>query len=299
MHGILLACYCIKVMKTINKYYKLTKPGIIRGNLITAAAGFFLASNGDIDIWVLLALLVGVALVIGSGCVFNNYLDKEIDSKMDRTKNRSLVTGDISDKNALIFGTILGSVGIIILAAFTNLLTACLGLLGLLFYVVIYGYYKRKSVYGTLVGSISGAIPPVAGYTAVTGNLDLGALLLFIILACWQMPHFYAIAIYRRNDYKAASIPVLSVVSGVEMTKKHIVGYIVGFIFAIIALYVFNYAGISYLLIMLCAGIWWLYVGAKGAKAVDSMKWAHSVFGVSLVVLLVFSVMISLNSILP
>jgi protoheme IX farnesyltransferase len=288
-------------MSLIKNYYNLTKPGIIRGNLITAGAGFLLASNGKIDIRLMIFTLIGITLVLASGCVFNNYLDRNIDAKMDRTKNRSIVTGEVSVRNAIIFASILGIIGLAILLAFTNYITFVLGLIGLIFYIVIYGYFKRKSVYGTLVGSISGSIPPVAGYTAVSSQLDLGALLLFLILACWQMPHFYAIAIYKRKDYKAASIPVLSVVKGIEVTKKHITSYIFLFIFVSLMLFVANYVGYTYLIVMFIVGLWWLLVAIKGfnSSSNNDIKWAHSVFGVSLIVLLVFSILISLNSILP
>lgn len=286
-------------MSTFSKYYKLTKPGIIRGNLITAGAGFLLASKGEINISLLFATLLGITLVLASGCVFNNYLDRKIDAKMQRTKNRAIVTGDISVKSALIFATLLGVLGLGILLIYTNIITFLLGIVGLIFYVLVYGYAKRKSVYGTLIGSISGSIPPVAGYTAVTSELDFGAFLLFLILACWQMPHFYAIAIYKRKEYKAASIPVLSVVRGIDITKKHILSYTTLFIFVSSLLFFSGYVGYTYLIIMFAISLWWLRVAAKGTKTEDDIKWAHSVFGVSLIVLLVFSVLISLDSILP
>ena len=216
----------------IKDYYSLTKPGIIRGNLITAAAGFFLASKDIVDMKLLLAMLVGTSLVIASGCVLNNYLDISIDKQMARTKKRALVTGTITSKNALIFATILGLSGEIILLIFTNLLTALIGLFGLFVYVIVYGAAKRRSTHGTLVGSLSGAVPPVAGYTAVTGSLDWAALTLFLILVCWQMPHFYAIAIYRYNEYKAAGLPMLPIVKGIRATKLQILNYCLFFVAA-------------------------------------------------------------------
>ena len=204
----------------IKTYYLLTKPGIIYGNSINTAGGFLLAAKGVIDPLLFLAALIGTAFVIGSACVFNNYIDREIDEKMARTKKRALVTGDIPVKNALIFGTLLGILGFLILFSYTNLLTGVIGVIGVVMYVVVYGYFKRRTVHGTLIGSISGAIPPVAGYTAVTNLIDTGAILLFLILVFWQMPHFYAIAVYRIEDYKKAGIPVLSVVKGIPTTKK-------------------------------------------------------------------------------
>jgi protoheme IX farnesyltransferase len=280
-------------MKT---YYRLTKPGIIRGNLISATAGFLLASKSDINFILLFYTLLGTSLVIASGCVFNNYLDIDIDKKMSRTKNRATVTGAVSVKNVIIFASILGLLGIGTLFLFTNVLTTILGLIGLFFYVVVYGYYKRNSVHGTLIGSISGSIPPVAGYTAVSGSLDVGAMLLFLVLATWQMPHFYAIAIYRIKDYKAASIPVLPLVKGIEATKKQMIIYMILFAISALMLWVQNYTGLVYLIIMTASSLWWIKIGITGYKTKDNDKWAKSVFKSSLLVLLIFSFMISIDS---
>ncbi len=228
-------------------YYQLTKPGIIYGNAITTVAGFFLASKGHFNLGLFLAALIGISLVIASGCVFNNYIDKDLDATMERTKNRALVTGAISVRGAIVFGAILGLLGLATLGLLTNTLTAEIALLGLFFYVVLYSLAKRRSVYGTIVGSISGAVPPVVGYCAVTGRFDLGALILFLILVFWQMPHFYAIAIFRQQDYTAAGLPVLPVVKGLRTTKIHILFYILAFTIAAAALYIFKFAGIAVL----------------------------------------------------
>ena len=163
-------------------YYQLIKPGIIRGNAIPATAGFFLASRGNVSYLLLLETLAGISLVIASGCVFNNYLDRHIDKKMARTKNRAIVQGLVSKQQALTYASVLGLLGLIILAVHTNWLTVAIGVAGLFFYVIVYGIAKRRSVHSTLIGSISGALPPVAGYTAVTGRLDAVAITLFFIL---------------------------------------------------------------------------------------------------------------------
>jgi protoheme IX farnesyltransferase len=287
------------VIKNIRQYYLLTKPGIIRGNLIVALAGFLLASKGSINFSLLLALLAGTSLIIACGCVINNYIDKDIDIYMSRTKTRALVTGTVSNKNAIIFGTILGILGIAVLAIYTNFLTLLVGLVGLFFYLVMYSIFKRKNVYGTLVGSVSGAVPPVAGYTAVTNQLDITAGLLFLMLVFWQMPHFYAIAMYRLNDYKKAGIPVLPAIKGLQVTKRHIVAYIIAFGIASVGLFFFADTGYTYLVAMVGIVIYWLWVALKGFKSANTNKWAHSMFGVSLVALLVFSIFISICAWLP
>jgi len=203
----------------IRAYYKLTKPGVLYGNVLTALAGFLLASHGQVDWLLFLALTSGMTLVIASACVINNYLDQDIDSKMERTKVRPLIRGDVSGKGAVIYSIVLGVVGMAILVAFTNWLVVAVGLLGFIDYVVLYGMLsKRLSIHGTLVGSISGAAPILAGYCAVSGALDVGALLVFLVLFLWQMPEFYSIAIYRQKEYAAAGVPVMSVVKGKQNT---------------------------------------------------------------------------------
>ncbi|MEK7625907.1 MAG: heme o synthase [Patescibacteria group bacterium] len=281
------------------KYYLLTKPGIIRGNAITALAGFLLASKGNIDIWLLLATIAGISLIMASGCVFNNYIDRNIDKKMTRTKSRALVIRSVPTINALIYASLIGIAGFILLSIYTNLTTVIIGVIGFVDYIVLYGLAKRRSVHGTLVGSISGATPPVAGYTAVTGSLDVGAILLFLILVFWQMPHFYAIAIRRIDDYKKASIPVLPIKSGMKQTKIQIFLYILAFMCATTLLFITGYAGITYLIVMLGVGLYWLWIAIKGFEAKDNSLWAKSLFLFSLKVLLVFSVMLSIDVFVP
>ena len=280
-------------------YYYLTKPGIIYGNAITAAAGFFLASKGHIDWFLLIAMLIGLSLIIASSCVFNNTLDRDIDSKMDRTRNRALVTGKISIRNAVIFGIVLGFLGIKILVLYTNFLTLGVALVGSVVYLLLYTPLKRKSIHGTLVGAIAGATPPVVGYTAVTNQLDLGAWLLFFILVAWQMPHFYAIAIRRSDEYAAAHIPVLPLKKGLRIAKINIMIYIVIFIITTILLTVYHYTGYVYLIVMLSLGVFWLWYASLGFhQNIDNKLWARKMFLYSLVVLLVFSLTVSISAII-
>jgi protoheme IX farnesyltransferase len=255
-----------------------------------------LASQGHVDFWLYVTMLVGLCLIIASGCVWNNYIDRGIDEKMARTKNRALVSGEIPVSNALIFGTVLGVIGTVILLAYTNILTAVLAVFGFVAYVIIYGIGKRRTVHGTVIGSVSGAIPPVVGYCAVTNGLDLGALVLFLIIVFWQMPHFYAIAMYRLKDYKAAGIPVLPAVSGLLTTKIQIISYIVAFTLAAASLTLFGYTGYLYLVVAVGLGLWWLKLGIIGFETEDDNRWARKMFGFSLVVVSLLSVAISIDS---
>lgn len=286
-------------MNKVRDFYYLTKPGIIRGNLITATAGFLLAAKGDIDLLLFLSMLGGLGLVVASACVFNNYLDRDIDAKMSRTKKRALVAGTVSTKNALIFATSLGWLGSLILAVQTNLVAWGAAMLGLFFYVIVYGIGKRRTVWGTVIGSISGAVPPVVGYTAVTGNVSLVAIVLFLILVFWQMPHFYAIAMFRLKDYRAAGIPVLPAVSGMRATKVQIIMYIYAFIAATALLNILGTTGDVYLFITLLLGTFWLWTGLKGFKVTDDERWARQMFRFSLLVITGWSIMISIDHWLP
>lgn len=279
-------------------YYYLIKPGIVRGNLMTAVAAFLFASRGNIDFILLVFMALGLGLVIASGCVLNNILDRSIDAKMERTKKRALVTGRISEIQALIFASIIGVAGFLVLSFYTTPTASFSASIGFIFYVLVYGYAKRRTIYSTLIGSISGAVPPVVGYTAVTNTFDLAAVLLFLILCAWQMPHFYSIAIYRKSEYKNAEIPLPSVVKGVETVKKHITVFVYLFFLSAVSFYYLGYTGMTYLLVMTVVSIWWI-VKTHKYQELNYEKWAKQMFGISLVVLLVFSVTISVDFFLP
>jgi protoheme IX farnesyltransferase len=280
----------------IKTYIKLTKPGIIMGNAITAAAGFMLASRNYFNPWLFLAALGGLSLIVGAGCVLNNYMDRDTDKKMTRTQNRALATGAVSTKNALIFGVALLAIGSAALILFTNMLTLSVALAGFVIYVFFYGLLKYRTVYGTEIGSIAGAVPPVVGYCAVTQQFDGGALLLFLIIALWQMPHFFAIALYRSKEYAAASIPVLPLVKGINITKIRMALYTVAFIASTILLTFFGYTGYAYLSVSVILGVIWLALCIKGFKAVSNEKWAHKMFRYSLIVVTILCIMISVDA---
>jgi heme o synthase len=287
-------------MSTIKTYYSLTKPGVLYGNAITAAAGYLLASRGMIEWWLFLALCVGSTLVIASACVLNNYLDQDIDKVMARTKKRAIVSGEVSGHNAVIFSIILGLLGIAILIAYTNPLVVAIGVIGFVDYVVLYGMLsKRLSVHGTLVGSISGAMPILAGYCAATGAVDVGAFIVFAVLFLWQMPEFYSIAIYRRKEYQKAGVPVISVMNGVENTKHQIIAYTVMFVVASLLLAILGYAGSVYLIVMAALGGYWIGLALQGIKAKQADEWARRMFHFSLVILLAFCGLISVDAWLP
>lgn len=277
----------------LKTYYLLTKPGIIIGNLITTAAAFVLGSNGHFNPLLFLYTLAGLGCVIASACVFNNYIDRHLDQKMARTKNRAFATGSISVQSGLTFAVALGILGLALLLLYTNFLAAAIAFLGFFVYVILYSLWKTRSGYATLVGSISGAVPPVVGYCAAKASLDAGALILFAILVLWQMPHFFSIALYRFDDYAAASIPVLPVEKGSRATKIHMLLYIISFILACSLLLVFGYTGMTYLVITTLLGLSWLALCLKGFSCADDKKWARQMFRLSLIVITALSATIS------
>jgi protoheme IX farnesyltransferase len=276
------------VLKTLKAYYYLAKPGIIRGNLLTATAGFVVATGIHLDWWLLLATLSSIALIIGSACVINNYIDRDIDQKMHRTKKRATATGLITPRNTLVYAALLGISGFTILSIWTNWLTVLIGAIGYIDYVAIYTFSKRRTWHATLIGSICGSAPVVAGYTAVTGKFDTAALILLLILTFWQMPHFYAIAMRRLDDYKAANIPVLPAVRGTGAAKVQMVAYMLAFLVSVLALSLFGYAGLLYAVVMGALVVGWLVIALKGWQTTDTKSWATKVFLYSLILLPAF-----------
>ncbi len=280
------------MMKT---YYMLTKPGIILGNVITTAAGFALASKGHIDYWLFVVTMLGLSFVIASAGVFNNYIDRAMDAKMERTKERALVKGLISSQHALLFATALGLLGMSILILYTNLLAAFVALFGFFVYLVLYAFWKYRSFYGTIVGSLAGAVPPVVGYCAVSHHFDTGAFLLFMLLVLWQMPHFFAIAVYRLDDYTAASIPVLPLQKGMYTTKVHMVLYIIAFTGTALLLTVMGYTGAIYFIVAALLGLAWLGFCLNGFKIKNDTLWARQMFRISLVVIMALCLTMTLD----
>jgi len=281
---------------SLKHFIQITKPGIIFGNVLSVAGGFFLASKGQIDFGIFLAAVIGTSLVVASGCVFNNCIDRDIDQKMERTKNRVLVQGLVSLRLALLYATILGVGGVGLLYTKTNPLAALLAVIGFVIYVGFYSlYFKRKSVHGTLIGSLSGAMPPVIGYCAVSNSFDFAALTLLVMFSLWQMPHSYAIAIFRFNDYLAAKIPVLPVERGIKVAKRHILLYILAFLVTTLMLTFGGYAGLNYLAVAAGMGMYWLYMAWKGYKAVDDTVWARKLFVFSIFTISALSFMMSVD----
>ncbi|HUO50426.1 MAG TPA: heme o synthase [Candidatus Paceibacterota bacterium] len=282
-----------------NEYYDLVKPGIVYGNTIVAIAAYLFASRWVLDVQIFSGLIVGLAFVIGSAAILNNYFDRHIDALMERTKNRALATGAISTSFALIFSAILGLVGFGILYALVNPLSAFSALAGFLVYLGLYGPSKRATPWGVVIGAVAGAIPTFVGYAAATGRIDLPALLLFSILFIWQLPHFFAISLYRYDEYAAAKIPTFAFKMGIPPTKYAIVTTIILFTAAVGLLSSFGYTGGLFAIAMALVCAVWFVSALRGFKATDTKAWARRMFYISLLVIFAFTILLSVGPILP
>ena len=208
-------------------YVELTKPRIMVLLLITAAAGMFVGAQGVPRLWQLLVVLAGGALACAGASALNHYLDRDIDALMgDRTASRPIVAGRLTAPRALEFGLVLSAFSFVLLASLVNVLAATLALVGNLFYVLVYtSWLKRSTVQNIVIGGAAGAVPPLVGWAAATGNLTLPAFFLFLIIFFWTPPHFWALALLIKREYAAARIPMLPVVRGNRETSRQILLY--------------------------------------------------------------------------
>ncbi len=284
-------------------YYRLVKPGVMYGNVLTGIAGYLFAAGhfGRFDWWEFIVTILGMTFVVSAACVINNFLDRDIDRVMQRTKKRPSVTGEVSARGMVIFGVILLVLGTLMLALWTNWLVVAIGLIGFVTYVWLYGAWtKRTTLHGTAIGSVSGAMPIAGGYAAVSGTVDAGLVMVFLILFFWQFPEFYSISIYRLKEYKAAKIPLISVVRGVPTTIRWIFINTILYVACTIALTPLGYTGWIYFWIMLLAGLHWIYVGYQGFSAKEPEVWARKrMFRLSMYHILLLCVMLSVGSLVP
>ncbi len=284
----------------LKKYLFLTKPGILFGNFVTTLGGYLLATQGSVDFLLLFLTLIGTTLVVASGCVVNNIIDQDIDHKMQRTQNRALVKKTISIPVAFAYAIVLGGIGFSVLWFGVNAYAFLFAVIGFVVYVGFYSLWtKRTTIHQTVIGSISGASPPVIGYTAVSNQFDIAALIIFLGYALWQMPHSWAIAIYRFDDYKNANIPILPVARSIHRTKIESLIYVVLFTIVMNGLYIFGYTNWMYLIILNGLCVYWLYLAVLGFKAENDQLWAKRFFLFSVILITVLSLSFGFTSILP
>jgi protoheme IX farnesyltransferase len=241
-------------------YLEMCKPKVVLLMLLCTLVGMFLATEGMVPWDIIIFGNLGVALVAGSAAALNHLVDSGIDAKMARTANRPLAQGRVSNKQGAIFVGVTGIVGITILAVLVNPLTAWLNLASWIGYGMIYSMYlKRATPQNIVIGGLFGAAPPLFGWTAVTGSVDGGGLLLVLIIFAWTPPHFWALAIDRMEEYRKVDIPMLPVTHGEQYTKVHILLYTIVMVLVTVLPYVIGMSNLLYLFSALALGAGFLY----------------------------------------
>ena len=251
-------------MSLFKNYFELTKPKVVSMMLITAIVGMLLATPNIPSFQIMIIALLGIGLCAASAATINQIIDRNIDAGMQRTSGRPLPQGEISPVNASLFALFLMIMGTIILIYFVNTLTALLTICSLIGYALIYTVFlKRATPQNIVIGGLAGAAPPLLGWTAITNSIDPNALLLVLIIFVWTPPHFWALAIYRRDDYARESIPMLPVTHGVKFTKLQIILYTILLFIVSLLPYVVLMSGVIYLIASLVLGIIYLYTSFK------------------------------------
>jgi protoheme IX farnesyltransferase len=275
-------------------YYEMCKPRVVMLMILTSLVGMFLAVPGMVPLDVLILGNIGIALIASSGAVVNHLIDHKVDMIMKRTINRPIPQGRVDQRQAAIFAGVIGIIGMVIMLVWVNPLSAWLSLASFIGYAFIYtGYLKRATPQNIVIGGLSGAMPPLLGWSAVTGTIEPGALILVLIIFAWTPPHFWALAIHRKDDYAKTGIPMLPVTHGVHVTKIHIVLYTIIMILVSILPYLTGMSGPIYLLAAIVLGLgflaWSLLLmfRQKDNTAMDTFRYSIIYLMVLFVVLLV------------
>src|SRR5210317_552624 len=249
---------------TIKNYYELCKPNVVLMMLITALVGSLLASKTLAPLSLIAFAMLGIGLCASSAAAINQIIDRKADANMNRTENRPIPQGEVSPINASIFAFILALLGAAILVIYVNTLTALLTLASLIGYAFVYTVYlKRATPQNIVIGGLAGAAPPLLGWTAVTNSIDPNALLLVLIIFAWTPPHFWALAIHRKDDYAKSGVPMLPVTHGEHVTKIHILVYTVILVGTTALPYFSGLSGPFYLTAAMASGAGFLYYACK------------------------------------
>ena len=266
----------------------LTKPRITLSVVFTALGGYWLACrffriDPIASTSKLICLLAGAALVVGGANALNMYLERDTDALMTRTRMRPLPQGRLKPQVAVAFGTLLAVASVPVLALGVNSVTAFLATIALLSYVMLYTPLKRVSTAALVVGAVPGAIPPLLGWSAARGTIDFPGLVLFGVMFFWQIPHFLAIATFRKNEYSKAGLKILPVVRGDRVTRHHIVRYLVALLLTSLLLFPSGVGGAPYRFAALVLGAAFFGVGLYGLRRDAGVRWARALFLTSLV----------------
>ncbi len=264
-------------------YFNLCKPKVVALIVFTAIVGMFLSVPGMVPWQPLVFGTLGIALAAASAAAFNHYLDRQADAEMARTSDRPLPQGQLHPRNVLIFASILGVLAMIILVMWVNGLTAVLTFLSLIGYAVIYTVYlKRATPQNIVIGGAAGAVPPILGSCAVLGSVHPNAVLLFLIIFLWTPPHFWALAIAKKEEYAKVDIPMLPVTHGVEFTGLQVLLYTILLFVISLVPYLARMSGLIYLSGAVILGAIFLYLATKLKQHPDDKKLAMKTFGFSI-----------------
>lgn len=243
----------------LRAYFQLTKPTIVMLMLVTGLPAIVMAGNGSLDPLTMTIAVLGTAMAAGAASALNHYWDRDIDAVMERTSTRPIPGGLVKANHALAFGLGMGALSVALLALWTTWLAALLALASILFYVVIYTMWlKRSTPQNIVIGGAAGATAPLIGWAAVTGEVSPSALLMFLVIFMWTPPHFWALALFRRSDYAKAGVPMMPVVAGESATRLQIVAYTGLLVATTFALYAVDAAGVIYLTGAVALGAWFM-----------------------------------------
>ena len=280
-------------------YYDLCKPKVVFLIVFTALVGMLLAAPGLPDLDALIYGVLGIGLAAASAAAINQVVDQKVDADMQRTQQRPIPTGHLSNRHALIFAFAIGAIAMAILIILVNTLTAVLTFLSLIGYAVIYTMYlKRATPQNIVIGGAAGAAPPVLGWTAITGVIDPNSLWLFLIIFAWTPPHFWALAIHRRDEYAKVDIPMLPVTHGIKFTRLHVLLYTILLIIVTIFPYLVKMSGPFYLVsTLILDGIFLYYVIKLQKSLKDGI--AMKTFGFSIVYLMLLFAALLVDHYIP
>ncbi|MBI1742558.1 protoheme IX farnesyltransferase [Candidatus Acetothermia bacterium] len=265
--------------QTFSDYLSLTKPRITLLVLLTTLAAMYLAAHGLPDLWLVFFTLLGTGLASASAAVLNCYIDRDIDTRMTRTRNRPLPAGRLKPESALIFGILLQVLSFIVLVLSVNWLAALLALAANVSYVGVYTLWlKRTTPRCTEIGGIAGALPPVIGWAAVTNHIGVEALILFALMFLWQPPHFWALALFRTEEFRQANLPMLPVVRGPAVTKNYILLYAAAMLLISLLLYPLKIVGFGYLIGATVLGLGFVALAMLNMKASSGDRQAKQLF---------------------
>jgi len=285
---------------TLKDFLKLCKLKVVALIMLTAVVGMLLATEGMPPLDLAILGSIGIALASCSAAVFNHVVDQRIDNIMSRTKNRPMPEGKVNSKQAVTFGVIIGVIGLGILAIWVNILTAVLTFFALIGYAVIYTMYlKRATPQNIVIGGAAGAAPPVLGWAAITNNVELDALLLFLIVFIWTPPHFWALAIHRHEEYAKVDVPMLPVTHGLPFTRLQILLYTVILFIVTLMPYLVGMSALIYLIGAVLLGIGFLYYAVQMIRHPDDMELPMKTFGFSINYLMILFVILLVDHYFP